>query len=1491
MRLRLHQHALKALAVGLILNTFSLCPGVTAESHGLKARIEESPESLVAAGQQAMAHANADILRNPRRNRYEILSGTQLEGSKKPAPELQLPESGLLTSTMQARQGENLKTNTSGSITGYTVPESLAQAARSLAQAPVPRTSSSSADVFGSIFEGLVLRFREQTNDTNAMPQMLQGGSNALMAGIITPGHGYQLATTDQSQNDASIESPLERRQAQGAAENTTSTSQSFWMEVVNQNGASPFAAAEDYKVFRNVKDYGAKGDGRTDDTVAIQKAIADGGRCGSTCGDGTTMPATVYIPAGTYLVSGPLVVLANTEVVGNPMSPPSIVASSSFVGMGVLTSEAFTSGAAEWFLNSNSQLRSIRNVVVDLQWAPAEAYVVGVHWQASRGSSIENVRLHMASSEGGKSNQVGLYVENGSGGLIADLFFVGGRYGALFATQQFAANGLYFSGSETAMQMLWDWGWSLQNIVISDCGTGIDIVNVPDISTPENSNATSVNGTTSNGTWAGRSTTREESGRRQENATSSTSFHDATSGSFSLVDMGFVNTEVAIRASLSGPSTSLVVLNSVFDNVATVIHNSAPDEDRILIAGGSGSTSIDSWGYGKAYSADGSSEVAAGRRLPVAEHDRSLLIDANNPETARPRAALFQRRRPTYAGIDPVRTQILNAKDLGARGDGSSDDTGPLNRLLDMAANMSAVVYLPYGVYVVTDTLNVPLGTRIVGQAWTQIMAKGDKFEDLQNPHVSVRVGLPGDTGVVEMQGLTITASGPTAGAILMEWNVHEASQGSAGLWDTQFRVGGAKGTELQSDQCASSGTTPPAHCLGASLMLHLTKGSSAYLENIGLGAASHDVDDETQARIHVTSARGALIESQGPTWLGATSSEHNLLYQYTLSGAKDLVAGQAQTKAPYFQDAGTARQILDTSPFPGDPALGPDFDTLAVRILGSEGVDILSAGSFSLDPPVRSPQALYIAQSQNMSIYNAANSVGDSGSGTLSRRQESNETTDEDPGFSSGTFMALTAVNSAVGADNSTGYVLYTAADLNSTNATSACRQVLMATISCYNATLAWRSEPQYHGSLNDSDAQAATCDPSCSASLAVYSSRVDRICKTWTFASGAPASLAGKTIYYGWNETCAKDSTTGSYCNDVIDAFPVVASVDQMSDSDLCSPCFVGRLQMMQASPYSVYALSTYWQNALKVVNQRCSLSLPTEPQGPPQPPADDSPHFCVSGKSYTASAGDTCDSIAQANSVASAGLLNLNNNLGITNCTSVAAGMEFCLPPQCKTYVIKDGDTCEGIEFTHGIDDLARYNNWIDYGCDNLQDARPNLGSVVCVSPAGGAYEAPNGTAPGGGGGTPGSGTGTGPPGMGYATSIAAPPTGAPVAARTTYNCGAWHVGAAGDTCEALTLANGVTAGVLTAINPSLRAGDRCSSSIVAGTAYCVSPTRDWDGVVRFPYRSLGCYTNSDPNARVLFDYYARDAAGMSVGVCASQCLLSGYKLFGMQNSDE
>jgi glucan 1,3-beta-glucosidase len=58
-----------------------------------------------------------------------------------------------------------------------------------------------------------------------------------------------------------------------------------------------------------------------------------------------------------------------------------------------------------------------------------------------------------------------------------------------------------------------------------------------------------------------------------------------------------------------------------------------------------------------------------------------------------------------------------------------------------------------------------------------------------------------------VQISDMLFTGSGPTAGAVFMEWNIRESTQGSVAIWDSIFRVGGAAGTELSEKNCHKFG------------------------------------------------------------------------------------------------------------------------------------------------------------------------------------------------------------------------------------------------------------------------------------------------------------------------------------------------------------------------------------------------------------------------------------------------------------------------------------------------------------------------------------------------------------------------------------------------------------------------------------------------------------------------------------------------------------
>ncbi len=89
-----------------------------------------------------------------------------------------------------------------------------------------------------------------------------------------------------------------------------------FWRERLQTSGSNPFSDAQNYKTFRNVKDFGVKGDGVSDDTSAIQTAISSNSRCSavSACQGSTTEPGLIYFPHGTYVTYHKIVYYSNIQ-------------------------------------------------------------------------------------------------------------------------------------------------------------------------------------------------------------------------------------------------------------------------------------------------------------------------------------------------------------------------------------------------------------------------------------------------------------------------------------------------------------------------------------------------------------------------------------------------------------------------------------------------------------------------------------------------------------------------------------------------------------------------------------------------------------------------------------------------------------------------------------------------------------------------------------------------------------------------------------------------------------------------------------------------------------------------------------------------------------------------------------------------------------------------------------------------------------------------
>ena len=134
----------------------------------------------------------------------------------------------------------------------------------------------------------------------------------------------------------------------------TADSSSSYWPAQVD-HGLPPMGWDSSYPVYRDVTDaqFGAKGDGVTDDTAAINAAIAYGGSCMENCASSSTKGTFIYFPPGTYLISSPLNASYSSQLVGDPNDLPIIKTSPSFVGLGAIQSDVYipNDNGDEWYI------------------------------------------------------------------------------------------------------------------------------------------------------------------------------------------------------------------------------------------------------------------------------------------------------------------------------------------------------------------------------------------------------------------------------------------------------------------------------------------------------------------------------------------------------------------------------------------------------------------------------------------------------------------------------------------------------------------------------------------------------------------------------------------------------------------------------------------------------------------------------------------------------------------------------------------------------------------------------------------------------------------------------------------------------------------------------------------------------------------------------------------------------------------------------------
>jgi len=182
-----------------------------------------------------------------------------------------------------------------------------------------------------------------------------------------------------------------------------------------------------------SVKDFGATGDGTTDDTVAIQAALADA----------VTNNRCLYFPAGTYLVTSNLTVPtpANVQrgftILGENKHNGSII---NFSGAAVTTGLTFSSSVSVY---------QFWGTISELQITCASGAKRGMTFTYAHAPTLVNVQFRGAT-------QAGLYLDNCNQPVVEKCLFISnGSSGtaqlSLNFCTCFSIKDNYFAGSATA--------------------------------------------------------------------------------------------------------------------------------------------------------------------------------------------------------------------------------------------------------------------------------------------------------------------------------------------------------------------------------------------------------------------------------------------------------------------------------------------------------------------------------------------------------------------------------------------------------------------------------------------------------------------------------------------------------------------------------------------------------------------------------------------------------------------------------------------------------------------------------------------------------------------------------------------------------------------------------------------------------------------------------------------------------------------------------
>ena len=611
---------------------------------------------------------------------------------------------------------------------------------------------------------------------------------------------------------------------------------------TVHEHDTSWYGRTQHGPEFVSVRDFGARGDGVTDDTRSIQRAIdhhrlqADPGPAPTARPYAPPRRAIVYLPPGTYVVSDTVVLWFFTHLRGSTVDPPTLLLKPATPGFGdaaalkpVLATAGGCNQSTPWWrddFHANdmfyNQIHSVR-----LQVAAGNRGAVGIYWSIAQQTSLRDITIEgaqvgidVAVSDGYRTplhSSAGL----GGGGTIEDVTILGGDFGMRCRGSQYTMRGLTFRGQRTAaVQVSGDvWVFAFATVVASDMPTFMTVLR----------------GTESG--WTG------------------------TDNNVLLLDVTLANITGGSAVALPAEGIPLVLEN------VTLHGDTRPA--AIVTAGsevwlGATEPHVARWAGWR------------GQGTPSANYSNGVWVasEPGAPRGALPgarTAALPSRPRPWFDDVFGPAGPCNAMTRCGAAGDNATDDTAALRRCVHLCAG----IFLPSGIYRLTDTLVLNASTVMVGEGLAQLYLAPHSLGFADARHPKPVLDTPDDAnGAVQLTDLSVQAGFGNTGATLVRWRVGRAS----GMWDVHINI---------------------SH--NVHIGLHVTGSGAGVISNMWGWGADHSQWLGEQMSEDAADV-GFLGDSPGPLWAFGVAFEHHRQKMFSLKGASNYVFLALQTEQAHW-------------------------------------------------------------------------------------------------------------------------------------------------------------------------------------------------------------------------------------------------------------------------------------------------------------------------------------------------------------------------------------------------------------------------------------------------------------------------------------------------------------------------------------------------------------------------------------------------------------